>query len=213
MDALALLAAVEVSPERPGDVLRTWVDEREPVRRREGARVVERLGRRGRGCSSNRATSGRTCFFLGEVEIDARRGDGLASPPATRSTCIVVFEGRGTIRVGALEETLEPLKGVLVEMGHPHAITNTGRTIAPLPRLQHAGGRPAHRSRGRRPADLSPGRPTCRERNRPGEEYRHRDAGRVPAGAVAVARGRRAPSARTVTEAPRGTEIPSGTLM
>ena len=40
MDALALLAAVEVAPQRPGDVLRTWIAEGEPVRRREGARVV-----------------------------------------------------------------------------------------------------------------------------------------------------------------------------
>ena len=40
---------------------------------------------------------------------------------------IVVFEGRGSVRVGSVEETLEPLKGVRVETGLPHAITNSGR--------------------------------------------------------------------------------------
>jgi mannose-6-phosphate isomerase-like protein (cupin superfamily) len=48
IDALALLAAVEVDPGRPGDVLRTWMAEGEPVRRREDARVVEGPGVRTR---------------------------------------------------------------------------------------------------------------------------------------------------------------------
>ncbi len=40
----------------------------------------------------------------------------------------MVLEGRGTVRIGSFEESLEPLKGIRVEIGLPHAITNTGRT-------------------------------------------------------------------------------------
>ncbi len=127
MDALALRAAVEVSPKRPGDVLRTWVDVREPVRRREGARIIERLGTRTRVLVEP-GDFGTDVFFLGEVEIDPGGGTGWHRHQRLEHV-IVVFEGRGTVRVGALDETLEPLKGVLVEMGHPHAITNTGRTM------------------------------------------------------------------------------------
>jgi quercetin dioxygenase-like cupin family protein len=124
IDALALLATVD--PERPADALRTWVAEGEPVRRREGARVVE--GPRVRTRVLVEPGDFGTCAFsLGEVEIG--RGGGTGWHRHQRSEhVIVVFEGRGTIRMGSLEETLEPLRGVRVEMGLPHAITNTGRT-------------------------------------------------------------------------------------
>jgi quercetin dioxygenase-like cupin family protein len=124
IDALALLAAVEVAPERPGDVLRTWRGEGEPVRRREGARVVEGPGTRLRVEPGDFGTD---AFSLGEVEIDPGGGTGWHRHQRSEHV-IVVFEGRGAIRIGSLEETLEPLKGVRVEMGLPHAITNTGRT-------------------------------------------------------------------------------------
>jgi quercetin dioxygenase-like cupin family protein len=126
MDALALLAAVEVSAERPGDVLRTWAADHEPVRRREGARVVEGPGVRTKVLVEP-GDFGTDAFFLGEVEIDPGGGTGWHRHQRSEHV-IVVFEGRGTVRVGSLEETLEPLKGVRVEMGLPHAITNTGRT-------------------------------------------------------------------------------------
>jgi quercetin dioxygenase-like cupin family protein len=126
IDALALLAAIEVPPERPGDVLRTWHAEGEPVRRREGARVVEGPGTRMRVLVEP-GDFGTDAFSLGEVEID--RGGGTGWHRHQRSEhVIVVFEGRGTVRVGSVEETIEPLKGIRVEMGLPHAITNTGRT-------------------------------------------------------------------------------------
>ena len=126
IDALALLAAVAVDPERPGDVLRTWEVAEEPVRRREGARIVDGPGVRMRVLVEP-GDFGTDAFSLGEVEIE--RGGGTGWHRHQRSEhVIVVFEGRGTVRVGSLEETLEPLKGVRVEMGLPHAITNTGRT-------------------------------------------------------------------------------------
>mgnify|MGYP001038365967 CR=1 FL=1 len=126
IDALALLAAVEVPPERPGDVLRSWQAEGEPVRRREGARVVEGSGIRTRVLVEP-GDFGTDAFSVGEVEVDPGGGTGWHRHQRSEHV-IVVFEGRGTVRVGAVEETLEPLKGIRVEMGLPHAITNTGRT-------------------------------------------------------------------------------------
>jgi quercetin dioxygenase-like cupin family protein len=126
IDALALLAAVEVAPERPGDVLRTWLAEGEPVRRREGARFVDRAGVRMRVLVEP-GDFGTDAFSLGEVEIRPGSGTGWHRHQRAEHV-IVVFEGRGSVRVGSVEETLEPLKGVRVEMGLPHAIINTGRT-------------------------------------------------------------------------------------
>ena len=126
IDALALLAAVEVAEDRPGDVRRTWIAEGEPVRRREGARVVAGHGIRTRVLVEP-GDFGTDAFSLAEVEIEPGFGTGWHRHQRSEHV-IVVFEGRGTVRVGSLEETLEPLKGVRVEMGLPHAITNTGRT-------------------------------------------------------------------------------------
>jgi len=126
IDALALLAAVEVAPERPGDVFRTWRAEGEPVRRREGARMVEGPGTRMRVLVEP-GDFGTEAFSLGEMEIEPGGGTGWHRHQRSEHV-IVVFEGRGTVRIGSIEEVLEPLKGVRVEMGLPHAITNTGRT-------------------------------------------------------------------------------------
>jgi quercetin dioxygenase-like cupin family protein len=126
IDALALLAAVDVPEERPDDVLRTWVAEGEPVRRREGARVLAGNGLRTRVLVEP-GDFGTEAFSLAEVEIEPGAGTGWHRHQRSEHV-IVVFEGRGTIRVGAIEETLEPLKGIRVEMGLPHAIANTGRT-------------------------------------------------------------------------------------
>lgn len=126
IDALALLAAVEVAADRPGDVLRTWIAEGEPIRRREGARVHQAHGVRTRYLVEP-GDFGTEAFAVVEVEIDPGAGTGWHRHQRSEHV-IVVFEGRGTVRVGSIEETLEPLKGVRVEMGLPHAITNTGRT-------------------------------------------------------------------------------------
>jgi quercetin dioxygenase-like cupin family protein len=126
IDALALLAAVEVPPDRPGDVLRTWAAEGEPVRRREVARVVEGHGVRAKVLVEP-GDFGTDAFSVAEVEIEPGGTTGWHRHQRSEHV-IVVFEGRGSIRIGSLEETLEPLKGVRVDMGHPHAIANTGRT-------------------------------------------------------------------------------------
>ena len=126
IDALALLAAVEVAADRPGDVLRTWAAEAEPVRRREGARVVEGPGVRMRVLVEP-GDFGTYAFSVGEVEIDPGGTTGWHRHQRSEHV-IVVFEGRGSIRMGSLQETLEPLKGIRVDMGLPHAITNSGRT-------------------------------------------------------------------------------------
>jgi quercetin dioxygenase-like cupin family protein len=126
IDALALLAAVEVDPERPGDVQETWLAEGEPVRRRETARVVAGPGVRTRVLVEP-GDFGTHAFSLGEVEIEPGGGTGWHRHQRSEHV-IVVLEGRGTVRMGSLEETLEPLRGIRVEMGLPHAISNTGRT-------------------------------------------------------------------------------------
>ena len=89
------------------------------------------------GCSSSRATSGPTPSPWARSRSSPAASTGWHRHQRSEHV-IVVFEGRGTVRMGSLEETLEPLRGVRVEMGLPHAITNTGRTHAPLLRLQHA---------------------------------------------------------------------------
>ena len=38
-----------------------------------------------------------------------------------------MFEGRGIITVGDVEETLEPLKGIRIDAGRAHRVVNTGR--------------------------------------------------------------------------------------
>jgi quercetin dioxygenase-like cupin family protein len=127
IDALALLATVEVDPGRPGDVLRTWEAEGEPVHRREEARVVDVRGVRMRVLVEP-GDFGTDAFSLGEVEIEPGGTTGWHRHQRFEHV-IVVLEGRGTVRIGGIEETLEPLKGVRVEMGLPHAITNTGRMM------------------------------------------------------------------------------------
>jgi quercetin dioxygenase-like cupin family protein len=126
IDALALLAAVDAPEDHPEEDLPAGQAEGEPVRRREGARVVEGPGTRMRVLVEP-GDFGTETFSLGEMEIEPGGGTGWHRHQRFEHV-IVVFEGRGTVRIGSLEETLEPLKGVRVEMGLPHAITNTGRT-------------------------------------------------------------------------------------
>jgi quercetin dioxygenase-like cupin family protein len=127
IDALALLAAVDVDPDRPVDDQPSWRTRRgEPVRRREMARVIEAPGLRHRVLMEP-GDFGTQSFSVAEVELDPGATTGWHRHLASEHV-IVVLEGRGTVRIGSLEETLEPLKGVWVEMGLPHAIANTGRT-------------------------------------------------------------------------------------
>ncbi|MDA8237729.1 MAG: cupin domain-containing protein [Chloroflexi bacterium] len=126
IDALALLAAVDGAPARPEGLHAPGSAEGEPVRRREGARIVEGPGVRTR-ILVEPGDFGTDAFALAEVEVEPGGGTGWHRHLRSEHV-IVVFEGRGSVRVGAIEETLEPLKGVRVEMGLPHAIANTGRT-------------------------------------------------------------------------------------
>jgi quercetin dioxygenase-like cupin family protein len=140
IDALALLAAVgapsgsatNATDDPPGDLggidddVRRWDRSLgQPVRRGATARVVETPGMRHRVLVEP-GDFGTATFTVGEIELAPGASTGWHRHQAAEHV-IVVFEGRGTVRVGALEETLEPLKGVRIEMGLPHAITNTGR--------------------------------------------------------------------------------------
>lgn len=96
------------------------------VRRREAARIVERDGMRQR-ILVKLGDFGTTSFKISEIELAAGATTGWHRHQRSEHVA-VVLEGRGTVRMGSEEETIEPLKGVRIELGHPHAITNIGRT-------------------------------------------------------------------------------------
>ena len=127
IDALALLAVVDIDPDRPADDQPSWrTRPGEPVRRREGARVIVSPGLRHRVLMEP-GDFGTQSFSVGEIELDPGATTGWHRHLASEHV-VVVLQGRGTVRIGSVEETLEPLKGVRVEMGLPHLIANTGRT-------------------------------------------------------------------------------------
>ncbi len=96
------------------------------IRRREAARIVERQGMRQR-ILVKLGDFGTASFKISEIELAAGATTGWHRHQRSEHVA-VVLEGRGTVRMGSEEETLEPLKGVHIELGHPHAITNIGRT-------------------------------------------------------------------------------------
>jgi len=125
-DALALLAATDPDPRRMGELLRRWDDSDEPVRRRDAARV-----HRARGIERRLLVLpgdfGTATFTIAEVELARGTSDSWHRHPGAEHA-LVVFEGRGLITVGDVEETLEPLKGIRVDAGLTHRVVNTGRT-------------------------------------------------------------------------------------
>jgi quercetin dioxygenase-like cupin family protein len=129
LDALALLAVVE--PDAPSSraaaALRRWHDEIEPVRRGERARGVERDGIR-RVFLVEPGDFGSVTFTITEVSMLPGAEDAWHRHPGSEHA-IVVFEGRGSILVGDVEEVLEPLKGIRVLPGRPHRVRNDGRHL------------------------------------------------------------------------------------
>jgi quercetin dioxygenase-like cupin family protein len=127
VDALALIAATEPNPRQPGLMLQRWEYAEEPVNRRDDAAVVE-IGDIRRRLIVEPGDFGSATFTISEIEL----GPGASTewhrhPDAEHA--IVIFEGRGYVRVGTVEETLEPLKGIRVAPGLSHQIENTGRTV------------------------------------------------------------------------------------
>lgn len=126
-DALALLAATDPDPRQPGIMLRRWESADEPVRRRVEAEVVAGDGIRWRRLVRP-GDFGSAAFTVTEVELDpGHREDWHRHPGAEH--VLVIFEGRGVVQVGRIEESLEPLKGIRVEPGLVHRVENTGRTL------------------------------------------------------------------------------------
>ncbi len=125
LDALALMAAVEIDPARAGVALPRWHDDGEPVRRRSEARVVGDDGIR-RTLLVEPGDFGSVTFTVTEVEIAPGHEDAWHRHPGSEHA-IVVFEGRGTIQVGSVEEILEPLKGIRILPGRRHRVRNDGR--------------------------------------------------------------------------------------
>ena len=125
-DVLALLAATDPDPRRMGELLRRWEETDEPVRRRDGARI-----HRARGIERRLLVLpgdfGTATFTVEEVEMAAGAADEWHRHPQAEHA-VVVFEGRGVVHVGDVEETLEPLKGIRVVAGRAHLVANTGRT-------------------------------------------------------------------------------------
>jgi quercetin dioxygenase-like cupin family protein len=128
LDALALLAVVE--PEaaaRPSAALRRWHADTEPVRRGDRARCVEADGIR-RSFLVEPGDFGSVTFTVTEVSMLPGAEDAWHRHPGSEHA-IVVFEGRGSILVGDVEEVLEPLKGIRVLPGRPHRVRNDGRHL------------------------------------------------------------------------------------
>lgn len=124
IDALALLAAID-DPADETVALRRWLDEGEPVRRGSEARVAVE-GEMRRTFLVEPGDFGSVAFTVTEVEIMPGAETTWHRHPASEHA-IVVFEGRGTINVGGVEEVLEPLKGIRVLPGRRHRIRNEGR--------------------------------------------------------------------------------------
>jgi quercetin dioxygenase-like cupin family protein len=124
-DALALLAATDPGDDALGALARPPRLAREPVRRRGQARVTEQGGI-SRTFLVEPGDFGSVTFTVTEVELEAGAADGWHRHPGAEHA-LVVFEGRGTIQVGDVEETLEPLKGIRVLPGRAHRVINDGR--------------------------------------------------------------------------------------
>jgi quercetin dioxygenase-like cupin family protein len=131
LDALALLAVVEAEGAsiRPGSMaaLRRWHDEADPVRRGERARCAEADGIR-RSFLVEPGDFGSVTFTVTEVSMLPGAEDAWHRHPGSEHA-IVVFEGRGSILVGDVEEVLEPLKGIRVLPGRAHRVRNDGRHL------------------------------------------------------------------------------------
>jgi quercetin dioxygenase-like cupin family protein len=125
VDALALLAAVDPDAGGPGEALRRWHDEAEPVRRGSAARVGHGDGIR-RTFLVEPGDFGSVTFTVTEVEMAPGTEDDWHRHPGSEHA-LVVFEGRGLIQVGDVEEVLEPLKGIRILPGRRHRVRNDGR--------------------------------------------------------------------------------------
>jgi quercetin dioxygenase-like cupin family protein len=125
-DALALLAIADPpDPRRVEALLRRWDSVSEPVCRGQAARIVEEAGIR-RRLLVEPGDFGSVTFTVTEVELAPGTGEAWHRHPGSEHA-LVVLEGRGAVRVGDVEETLEPLKGIRVLPGRPHRIENNGR--------------------------------------------------------------------------------------
>ncbi len=126
-DVLALLAAADPDPRRVGAMLRKWSDVGEPVRRAGMARDAESGGVR-RLFLVEPGDFGSVTFTVTEVSMEPGASTDWHRHPGAEHA-IVVFEGRGTIDVGDVTETLEPLKGIRVLPGRPHRVVNDSRLL------------------------------------------------------------------------------------
>ncbi len=125
IDALALLAAVDPDASGLAVLAQRWHAAVEPVRRRGEARKTVGDGM-SRTFLVEPGDFGSVAFTVTEIELEPGAADTWHRHPGSEHA-IVVFEGRGTIAVGGVEETLEPLKGIRVLPGQPHRVINDGR--------------------------------------------------------------------------------------
>jgi quercetin dioxygenase-like cupin family protein len=125
-DVLALLATIDTEPIAPR-ILRLAPSADDPVRRGDGARVLHGEGVRHR-LLVEPGDFGSVTFTVTEVELDPGVADGWHRHPGSEHA-LVVFEGRGRVQVGEVEETIEPLAGIRILPGRPHRVINDGRHL------------------------------------------------------------------------------------
>lgn len=124
-DALALMASADTDGHALESLLRRVHGPDEPVRRRADARLTDADGIR-RTFLVEPGDFGSVTFSVTELELAPGASDAWHRHPGSEHA-LVVFEGRGTIQLGDVEETLEPLKGIRVLPGRPHRVVNDGR--------------------------------------------------------------------------------------
>ena len=127
IDVLALLASTDDDPTSTGGPPPLAMSVAESPVSRQAAALVARVQGISRRLIARPGAFGSGMFSVTEVELAPGAVDDWHRHPAAEHA-MVVFEGRGTIVVGDVTETLEPLTGIRIEPGRPHRIENTGRT-------------------------------------------------------------------------------------
>jgi mannose-6-phosphate isomerase-like protein (cupin superfamily) len=122
---LALVARTDPDDADAAIAGRGWGTADEPVRRGTEARVVAEDDIT-RTFIVEPGDFGSSAFTITEVVIAPGAATAWHRHPRSEHA-IVVFEGRGSITVGDVEEVLEPLKGIRVRPGRRHHVRNDGR--------------------------------------------------------------------------------------
>ncbi len=126
IDALALLASTDVGAQGRDNGSWAWHRGAAAVRRGRSARVAEDGGIIHRLIAKG-DDFGASGFAVSEVVIPPGEASEWHRHPGAEHA-LVVLEGRGSIHVGDITDTIEPLAGIRIVAGVPHRVVASGRT-------------------------------------------------------------------------------------